>query len=95
MFGMTKVNNLKALSLLGLLGLAACDVPSGVISTRVPEGVVALAGPNQDLSTARLLESDNCYWYDHKGVVETTPLPLRTASGQHICVAKAEPAPAV
>ncbi len=88
----------KALPFLAILGLAACDVPPGGLQTRLPENVLAIVGPNQDLSTARLIEADNCYWYDHKGIVETTPLPLRTAGGQHICIAKeapdAEPAPA-
>ncbi len=83
---------LKAsLPCLALLALAACDAPSG-FNPRLPESVIELAGPNQDLSTARVLETDNCYWYDHKGVVETTPLPLRTAGGQQICLAKEEPA---
>ena len=79
----------KTWPLLAVLGLTACDVAPGGIN--LPPAVVELAGPNQDLSTARRFESDNCYWYDHKGVVETTPLPLRTAGGQHICVAVEEP----
>lgn len=51
----------------------------------LPEQIVALAGPNQDLSTAYLRPEDNCYWYIHAGQVETTPLPLRTADGNPIC----------
>lgn len=76
-----------------LVSLGACDVPSTTVN--LPESVLAIVGPNQDLTSARVLEDDNCYWYDHKGIVETTPLPLRTESGQQICVAKAEPKPAV
>jgi len=50
-----------------------------------PEAVLAMAGPNQDLSTAVLREADGCYWYTHRGPVETTQLPLRTRGGQAIC----------
>lgn len=52
----------------------------------VPDAVAELAGPNQDLTTARLRTEDGCYWYEHSGPVETTLLPLRTASGSPICV---------
>lgn len=52
----------------------------------VPEQVVALAAPNQDITTARLRPEDNCYWYMHPGPVETTLLPLRTARGNPICI---------
>lgn len=52
----------------------------------VPEQIVALAAPNQDLSTARLRPADNCYWYMHSGPVEDTLLPLRTSGGNPICV---------
>jgi hypothetical protein len=52
----------------------------------VPEQIVALAAPNQDLSTARLRPEDNCYWYMHSGPVEDTLLPLRTSGGNPICV---------
>lgn len=47
-----------------------------------------LAGPGQNLATARLRPEDGCYWYEHSGPVETTLLPLRTARGNPICVAK-------
>jgi hypothetical protein len=49
---------------------------------------VELAAPDQDIATARLLPEDNCYWYEHNGPVEVTLLPLRTAAGNPICVAK-------
>ena len=49
--------------------------------------VIALAAPGQDASTARLIPSDNCYWYEHRGQVETTLLPLTTAAGNPICMA--------
>lgn len=54
----------------------------------VPDAVVELAGPGQNLATARLRPEDGCYWYEHNGPVETTLLPLRTAGGNPICVAK-------
>ena len=33
----------------------------------VPESVVAMAAPDQDVSTARLRPGDGCYWYEHNG----------------------------
>ena len=54
----------------------------------IPEQVAALAAPYQDVSTARLLPRDGCYWYLHHGPVETTLLPLRTIDGRPICVAR-------
>ncbi|MFW8595023.1 hypothetical protein [Cribrihabitans neustonicus] len=68
--------------------LGACAVSEGG-SGRIPEEVAALAGPNQNLATARLMPEDGCYWYLHEGPVETTLLPLRTASGNPICVQRA------
>lgn len=51
----------------------------------LPEAVVAVAAPWQDLSTARLRPEDGCYWYEHDGQVERTLLPLRTPEGRPIC----------
>lgn len=73
-----------------LLGLAACEpVPSGGSSgaglVTVPESVAEIAAPYQDLTTARIKAEDGCYWYTHRGPVETTELPLRTSSGNPIC----------
>ncbi|AUH65309.1 hypothetical protein [Paracoccus zhejiangensis] len=53
----------------------------------IPPEVVAIAGPNQDLTTATLVAADNCYWYSHAGQVETTLVPLRAANGNQICKA--------
>ena len=53
----------------------------------LPEEVVAVAAPWQNLATARLLPEDNCYWYEHDGQVERTLLPLRTPEGRPICAA--------
>jgi hypothetical protein len=52
----------------------------------IPENVVAMAAPDQDLSTARLQSEDDCYWYMHAGPVETTLVPLRATGGRPICV---------
>ena len=78
---------LGAAFLLG--GCAATTSPNGPSDIgNVPEAVVELAGPGQNLATARLRPEDGCYWYEHNGPVETTLLPLRTANGNPICVAK-------
>ena len=57
----------------------------------VPEGVVALAAPEQDISTARLVPEDDCYWYEHRGPVESTLLPLRAPNGRPICASVENP----
>ncbi|MBO9467201.1 hypothetical protein J7443_18305 [Tropicibacter sp. R15_0] len=75
------------------LALGACtntsSTPGGSMTYPLSEEVAALAAPSQDLSTARLREEDNCYWYLHAGPVETTLLPLRTNGGNPICVERA------
>lgn len=74
-----------------LLVVTGCTVPATApqgVSTRVgnlPESVVRLAAPNQDLTTARLLPEDGCFWYQHNGPVETTLVPLRAVGGNPIC----------
>ncbi|WP_147126478.1 hypothetical protein [Shimia ponticola] len=70
---------------LAIAGLAACEPIPGEGTINLPEQVIALAGPGQDLTTARVLESDGCYWYEHTNVVETTLLPLRTVDLRPIC----------
>ncbi|MBY6084188.1 MULTISPECIES: hypothetical protein [Ruegeria] len=52
---------------------------------KVPEGVVEIAAPGQDLTAVRIMPEDGCYWYRYVGPVETTYLPLRTADGRPIC----------
>lgn len=59
---------------------------------QLPVQVVEMAASYQDLSSAHLNPTDNCYWYQHGGVVETTPLPLRTPSGAHLCRVEADAA---
>jgi len=68
--------------------VAACAAPGtgtgeGGFLTSVPEGVVEIAAPYQDLSAVRIMEG--CYWYRHEGPVETTMLPLRTRDLRPIC----------
>ena len=81
-------------SIFAILALAGCTMPTTKSSDRtrvgnVPEAVAALAAANQDLTSARLLLEDNCYWYEHSGPVETTLLPLRSAGGNPICLSRA------
>ena len=89
---------LKALSTLaGGLVLAGCVAtpvvdPDGAL-TDLPEPLLALAAPYQNLDKVRLDPADNCFWYLHDGPVEQTWLPLRTPRGNPICQPEPEPAP--
>lgn len=75
--------------LVSALALGACAQTGTGANTSVirnlPEGVVAIAAPNQDLTSVRILPDDGCYWYQHAGPVETTLLPLRNVEGRPIC----------
>lgn len=51
----------------------------------LPEGVVAIAAPNQNLQSVRIRPDDGCYWFQWVGPVETTYLPLRSRDGRPIC----------
>jgi hypothetical protein len=71
--------------------VSACAVtmtePEAASPTRsIPEEVIAIAGPNQDIMSAFLRPDDNCFWHMHNGPVERTPLPLRTSDSRHICI---------
>ena len=73
-----------------LLLLAGCeDVgqtgASAPFIQTLPEGVLAIAAPNQDLSAVKVDPVDGCYVYRYVGPVETTYLPLRTVEGRPIC----------
>lgn len=78
------------------LALGACTVPidqatdktTGFLK-KLPEGVALIAAPYQNLQEVMLKPEDGCYWYRHVGPVETTMLPLRTASGRPICTGEA------
>lgn len=87
---MRKRNGLLATSMLIAAGCTAqpfetVSAPSEVEG--ISEAVAARAAPGQDLSTARLLPEDGCYWYEHRGPVETTLVPLRTVGGAPLCTA--------
>lgn len=71
-------------------GCTAVGGPGGTSqkSNGIPENVIAMAAPYQDVATARILPADGCYWYRHVGPVETTLLPLRTIGGRPICTAQ-------
>ena len=80
----------RTIALFALVPLGACSAPmmgAGDVSpaAKVPAEVAALAAHQQNLQEVRLLD-DGCYWYRHDGPVESTMLPLRTASGSPICV---------
>ena len=51
----------------------------------LPEGVLEIAAPHQNLSDVRIDAEDGCYVWRHAGPVETTYLPLRTTQGNPIC----------
>lgn len=83
-------NLIKALVLATLAGacteVSTAPDPSGPgTPVQISEEVAAIAAPNQDLTSVRLMPEDNCYWYRHVGPVETTYLPLRTTEGRPIC----------
>ena len=73
-----------AIALVALAGCAETTTPQGQVSD-VPEGVLAIAAPFQDLSNLRIDPEDGCYQWLHNGPVETTYLPLRTDTGRPIC----------
>ncbi|TNC04184.1 hypothetical protein [Paracoccus marcusii] len=88
---MQKNTTALAVTLLVAAGCTAPTVESSTAQTSlypIPDAVVALAGPNQDLTTATLVAEDDCYWYYHVGPVERTLVPLRAANGNHICNAR-------
>lgn len=82
-----------------LLALGACtaltnqiDKSTGFIK-ELPDSVVLIAAPYQNLREVILKPEDGCYWYRHVGPVETTMLPLRTNEGRPSCTnAIAKPA---
>ena len=77
---------LRAAALLAIAGCAAVEPTTSqepVIA--IPQAIVNIADPRQDLKTARLREQDNCYWYLHANPLEVTLVPLRTIEGRPIC----------
>ncbi|WP_298498261.1 hypothetical protein [uncultured Maritimibacter sp.] len=77
------------------LFLAACETgtmtsPPAALPGALPENVLALAAPYQDVNSAVLDEVSGCYNYLHRGPVESTYLPLRTVDGRPICARQPE-----
>ena len=77
--------------------LAACDdfqaansSPSDGFIKELPEGVLSIVAPYQDLNSVRIDPADGCFVYRHMGPVETTFLPLRSANGRPICTRQPE-----
>lgn len=58
--------------------------PDGTLAV-VPDAVLSLAAPNQNLNAVKLDPATNCFWYLHIGPVEDTFLPLVTSGGNAIC----------
>lgn len=78
------VGALASATILGACATAPKAGPDGVLEA-VPEPVLAIAAPYQNLEKVRIGPHDNCYWYLHEGVVQDTWLPLRTNTGNLIC----------
>ena len=80
-----------AILIAGALAVAGCTTTPSLDAdgafTELPEPLLALAAPYQNLNKVRLDQNDNCFWYLHEGPVERTWLPLRTAEGNPICQA--------
>ncbi|WP_439109284.1 hypothetical protein [Lentibacter sp.] len=77
------VCGLAALSLSGCMDATGHNA-EGLLVT-VPEEVLSIAAPNQNLGALRINPVDGCFEYQHIGPVETTFLPLRTKTGNPIC----------
>lgn len=85
--------NVRGLGLVAAMALlAGCAAPNVVATDEdtgfieeLPEGVLAVAAPYQNLAAVRISPEDGCYWYLHDGPVESTLLPLRTPQGNPIC----------
>ena len=90
------MNSIRYIAVSFVLGLAGCASesvstgPNSETFAPLPDAVLAIAAPSQNLQAARLDPDDGCYWYRHTGPVETTWLPLRTAEGNPICARQPE-----
>lgn len=73
------------LALLGCVPTQSTDA-DGVLRS-LPEALLDIAAPYQNLEKVRLDPADNCFWYLHDGPVEQTWIPLRTSAGNPICQA--------
>ena len=77
---------------IAILTLGGCSSLDGQTGTstegfikELPEGVLEIAAPFQDLNAVRIEPSDGCFVYRYVGPVETTYLPLRSKRGNPIC----------
>lgn len=77
---------------LAILALGGCAEFGGQTGTsndgfikELPEGVLEIAAPFQDLNAVRIEPADGCFVYRYVGPVETTYLPLRSKRGNPIC----------
>lgn len=77
---------------LAILALGGCADVGGQTRTtsdgfikELPEGVLEIAAPFQDLNAVRIEPTDGCFVYRYVGPVETTYLPLRSIRGNPIC----------
>lgn len=82
------------------LFLASCasfeggrDNPDSPFIQVLPEAVLKIAAPYQDLTAVQIDPADGCYVYRYAGPVETTFLPLRSVSGRPICTRAPEVKP--
>ena len=77
---------------IAILTLGGCSSLDGQTGTstegfikELPEGVLEIAAPFQDLNAVRIEPTDGCFVYRYVGPVETTYLPLRSKRGNPIC----------
>ncbi|MEQ6204466.1 hypothetical protein ABMC88_15610 [Sulfitobacter sp. HNIBRBA2951] len=77
---------------LAILALGGCADLAGqtgasndIFIKELPEGVLEIAAPFQDLNAVKIEPTDGCFVYRYVGPVETTYLPLRSKRGNPIC----------
>ena len=89
----TVISSMVILAACSGTGMNGSDGTDADFIKDLPEAVVEMAAPYQNLAAVRLLPDDRCFWYQHAGPVETTLLPLRTVNGNKICTKpRTEPA---
>lgn len=66
------------------------EAPTNEFIKKLPESVLEIAAPFQDLNAVRVDTTDGCLVYRHVGPVETTFLPLRSKNGNPICTRQPE-----
>lgn len=66
--------------------LTACSTPIPDSKPLLPESVLSVVGPKQDLENTKIDPETGCVFYLHKGQVETTWIPLRSKTGGAICI---------